>query len=72
MSLTETLTLTLEDVGSRIRAKYTPIRADGVQGDEVTATTDVVVEGMRAICLRKKIYKGLLSFSCVPQISNVS
>jgi hypothetical protein len=39
------MTLTLEDIGCRVRVAYTPVRGDGVQGDELTATTDIVVEG---------------------------
>jgi hypothetical protein len=43
--LADTISLTLEDVGCRVRVAYIPVRGDGVQGDELTATTDIVVEG---------------------------
>jgi hypothetical protein len=46
---TEHLGLTSEDVGSRIRLVYTPVRKDGEEGETLAVVSDIIVDGMRDI-----------------------
>jgi hypothetical protein len=42
----EHLGLTSEDVGSRIRLVFTPVRKDGEEGETLAVVSDIVVDGM--------------------------
>jgi hypothetical protein len=42
----EHLGLTSEDVGSRIRLVYTPVRKDGEEGETLAVVSDIIVDGM--------------------------
>lgn len=42
----DTVTLTLEDVGCRIKLVYTPVRKDGVTGAPQTVVSDIVIDGI--------------------------
>lgn len=44
MTSEDTFTLTLEDVGCRIKLVYTPVRKDGVTGAPQTVVSDIVID----------------------------
>ena len=44
--LVDVLNLTLEDVGSRIKLVYTPVRKDSVVGTSVSVVSDVIEDGI--------------------------